>query len=73
MDFKSFTKNPVVAILFIAVCGLGYLYIDNKAVYETLIMKHEEQIQELKVELNALRKDYKVLNDKFIEALKDME
>ena len=73
MDFKSFIKNPLAAILFLCIIAISYLYINNRAVYEDIIMKHEAQIQELKHELQDLRKDYKALNDKFIETIKNME
>tara|TARA_R100000963_G_C4597813_1_gene72611 strand:- start:30 stop:251 length:222 start_codon:yes stop_codon:yes gene_type:complete len=73
MDFKAFIKNPLAAILFLCIIGLSYLYLNNVAVYEVIIMKHEVQILELKEELADLRRDYKVLNDKFIETIKSME
>ena len=73
MDFKAFIKNPLAAILFLCIIGLSYLYLNNVAVYEGVIMKHEVQILELKEELADLRRDYKVLNDKFIETIKSME
>ena len=63
----------MAAILFLCIIAISDLYINNRAVYEDIIMKHEAQIQELKHELQDLRKDYKALNDKFIETIKNME
>lgn len=73
MDFKAFIKNPLSAILFLCIIAISYLYINNRAVYEQIIMKHESEIKELKSELHALREDYQRLNDKFIRTLQDME
>ena len=73
MDFKAFIKNPLSAILFLCIIAISYLYINNRAVYEQIIMKHETEIKELKSELHALREDYQRLNDKFIRTLQDME
>ena len=73
MDFKAFIKNPLAAILFLCIIAISYLYINNRSVYESTIMKHEIQIQERKEELHELREDYKDLNDKFIETIKNME
>jgi hypothetical protein len=36
-------------------------------------MRHEAQIKELKEELHELREDYRDLNEKFIETIKNME
>ena len=73
MDFKAFIKNPLASVLFLCIIAISYLYINNRTVYEETIMKHEIQIQELKEELHELREDYKDLNDKFIETIKNME
>ena len=29
ISFKEFSKNPVVGMLFLCICGISYLYIDN--------------------------------------------
>tara|TARA_R110000751_G_scaffold293330_2_gene400872 strand:+ start:279 stop:509 length:231 start_codon:yes stop_codon:yes gene_type:complete len=73
MDFKAFIKNPLSSILFLCIIAISYLYINNRTVYEAIIMKHETQIRDLKNELHLLREDYKLLNQKFIETLRDME
>ena len=73
IDFKSFVKNPLTAILFLSLVALSYLYVDNKSVYEGIIDRHEEQIQDLKGELKSLRDDYNALNDKFIDTIRNLE
>ena len=73
MDFKAFIKNPIAAILFLCIIAISYLYINNRTVYEGVIMRHEAQIHELKEELHELREDYRELNEKFIETIKNME
>ena len=73
IDFKSFVKNPLTAILFLSLVALSYLYVDNKSVYEGIIDRHEEQIQDLKGELKSLRDDYNALNNKFIDTIRNLE
>jgi hypothetical protein len=65
VSFKEFAKNPIVALLFMCLMAIGYLYLDNKS---TLT----KQIEELQSEVNILKKDYKELNNKFILTIKDM-
>ena len=73
MDFKAFIKNPIAAILFLCIIAISYLYINNRTVYEGVILKHEAEIKELKHELHELREDYRELNEKFIETIKNMD
>jgi hypothetical protein len=63
ISFKDFLKNPIVGLLFMCLMAIGYLYYDNKS---TLT----KQIVELQQEVKMLKKDYKELNDKFIETIK---
>ena len=65
VSFKEFAKNPIVALLFMSVMAVGYLYYDNKTTLTT-------QIVELRNEIKVLKKDYKELNDKFIETIKEI-
>tara|TARA_B100000963_G_C22551552_1_gene637031 strand:- start:295 stop:525 length:231 start_codon:yes stop_codon:yes gene_type:complete len=65
VSFKEFVKNPIVALLFMSVMAIGYLYYDNKTTLTT-------QIVELRNEIKVLKKDYKELNDKFIETIKEI-
>lgn len=65
VSFKEFVKNPIVALLFMALMAVGYLYYDNKSTLTN-------QIENLQVEVVDLRKEYKELNDKFIETIKEI-
>jgi len=62
LSFNEFLKNPIVALLFMSLMAIGYLYYDNK---KTLT----GQIKSLQEEVKTLRRDYKELNDKFISTV----
>lgn len=66
VSFKDFVKNPIVALLFMCLLAIGYLYIDNKT---TLL----NQINSLQEEVNTLKTDYKILNEKFINILENIK
>lgn len=66
VSFKDFVKNPIVALLFMCLLAIGYLYIDNKT---TLL----NQINSLQEEVNTLKSDYKILNEKFINILENIK
>lgn len=65
VSFKEFAKNPIVALLFMCLMAIGYLYLDNKSTLTN-------QIEELQKEVTILKNDYKQLNDKFIVTIQDM-
>lgn len=60
MSFKEFVKNPIVALLFMALTAIGYLYYDNKTTLTN-------QIEDLKIEVNTLKEENKELRDNLIE------
>jgi len=62
VSFKEFAKNPIVALLFMALMAIGYLYYDNKS-------NLTNQVEDLRDEITILKSDYKELNDKFIETI----
>jgi hypothetical protein len=62
ISFKDFVKNPIVALLFICLLAIGYLYVDNKTTLTNEITTLQEEVKQLK-------QDYKDLNDKFIQTL----
>ena len=55
VSFKEFVKNPIVALLFICLMAIGYLYVDNKTTLTT-------QIELLRKDLEGVKKDNKSLN-----------
>jgi hypothetical protein len=62
ITFKEFLKNPIIALLFMSLMAVGYLYFDNKTTLTN-------QITGLQKEIKVLKKDYKELNDKFIDVI----
>ena len=66
INFKDFATNPIAGVLFFSLIAIGYLYVDNK----TTLTTHIKVLQE---EVIMLRDDYKKLNDKFIETLKNIK
>jgi hypothetical protein len=66
VSFKEFVSNPIVALLFMCLMAIGYLYFDNKS---TLT----DQIEDLQEEVTILKKEYKELNDKFIETIQKIK
>jgi uncharacterized protein YlxW (UPF0749 family) len=62
ISFKDFVKNPIVALLFMSLMAIGYLYYDNKSTLTS-------QVKDLQEEVRSLQRDYKQLNDKFIDTL----
>ena len=66
VSFKEFVKNPIVALLFMCLIAIAYLYIDNKSTLTN-------QIETLQEEVVTLREDYKELNDKFIKTIQTIK
>ena len=55
VSFKEFAKDPIKAILFLAVIAIMYLYIDNKLVYKNQIDKQEQRIEKLEGQVESLQ------------------
>jgi len=65
VSFKEFVKNPIVALLFMCLMAIGYLYIDNKSTLTN-------QIVELQEEVKTLKNEYKEVNEKFINTVQGL-
>jgi len=65
VSFKEFVKNPIVALLFMSLMAVGYLYYDNKSALTN-------QVEMLQEEVKTLQGDYKALNEKFITTLEKL-
>jgi hypothetical protein len=65
VSFKEFLKNPIVALLFMALMAVGYLYIDNRS---TLT----KQITTLQKQVEILQADYKELDNEFKQTLRGL-
>ena len=66
VSFEQFKKNPVSAIAFLLVLGVGYLYMDVKTSFN-------ERITELKTEITEVKNDYKVLQDKYLHLIEEIK
>jgi len=53
MDFKSFSKNPIVGTLFLVLIAISYLYLDVKSTFKEQINSQNSKVEKLegKVEL----------------------
>lgn len=65
VNLKDFAANPLAGGLFFCIIAIGYLYIDNKTTLTNQIIALQEEVI-------VLKHDYKKLNDKFIETLKNI-
>lgn len=54
VSFKEFSKNPVIGTLFIALCGIGYLYIDGRNMNTEIISAQNKKISVLEVKIDRL-------------------
>ena len=68
ISFKEFASDPVKAMLFIALIAIGYLYLDNKSVYQDQIDNQKGEIIELKNEVKELRGLWMEFNKKATES-----
>lgn len=65
INFKDFASNPIAGVLLLSLIAIGYLYVDNKTTLTN-------QIKVLQEEVITLRDDYKTLNNKFIETIRNI-
>jgi len=66
ISFKDFVRNPIVALLFMCLMAIGYLYVDNRNALTT-------QIEGLQTEVKELREENKILNQKIIDILSALD
>jgi outer membrane murein-binding lipoprotein Lpp len=64
VTFKEFSKDPVKAVLFLALMAIMYLYIDNKMTYKNQIKDLTSQVQKLENKVDTLQ-------NKLIDAIKE--
>lgn len=64
ISYTDFLKNPIVGLLFMCLLAIGYLYIDNRN-------NLTRQIEDLQMEVKALKTDNERLNNKIIDFLKN--
>jgi hypothetical protein len=54
VSFEQFAKDPLKAIMFLVVCAVGYLYVDNKMNLNAQIEKCDKNVQELNLKTDIL-------------------
>lgn len=54
VSFKDFAKNPVVGTLFIAICGIGYMYMDSKNQNDAIMEAQNKKIHILELKVDKL-------------------
>ena len=66
ISFKEFVQNQIVALLFMCLMSIGYLYMDNRNTLTT-------QVENLQLEVKTLKEENKKLNEKIIIILTTLE
>lgn len=54
ITFKEFVKQPILAILFVLLCAIGYLYVDQKLFYNAQIEAQGQKIEKLELKVEQL-------------------
>ena len=56
IDFKDFAKDPVKGLLFIVLLAVGYIYYDNKQIYQKQTDEYKAKYYECWSKVEALEK-----------------
>lgn len=64
VSFKDFAKQPIIAILYIALMAIGYLYIDIRISYNKRDKERIETIAEQNIKINKLYGEVGFLTDR---------
>ena len=54
ITFKEFAKNPIAGLMFLCIIAVGYLYVDQKVIYENRIETQEKKIEQLEIKVEQL-------------------
>jgi len=54
MDFKTFSKNPIIATMFLVIIGISALYIDIRSTFHDQIEKQGIKIEKLESKMDAM-------------------
>ena len=54
INFEQFAKDPLKAIMFLVVCAVGYLYVDNKMNLNSQIDKCDKNLQQVYQKIDVL-------------------
>lgn len=55
MDFKTFSKNPIVATLFLVLIAVSYLYIDVRSTFKEQISSQNEKVLRLEEKVDIMQ------------------
>jgi hypothetical protein len=54
VSFEQFAKDPLKAIMFLVVCAVGYLYVDNKMNLTSQIEKCDKNVEQVYKKVDGL-------------------
>lgn len=54
VSFEQFAKDPLKAIMFLVVCAVGYLYVDNKMNLTSQIEKCDKNVEQVYKKVDLL-------------------
>jgi len=54
VSFEQFAKDPLKAIMFLVVCAVGYLYVDNKMNLTSQIEKCDKNVEQVYKKVDVL-------------------
>lgn len=55
VSFKDFAKNPIVATLFIVLCGISALYIDVRSTFKDQITSQGVKVEKLDEKVDIMQ------------------
>lgn len=55
MDFKTFARNPIVATLFLVLCGISGLYIDIRTTFKDQATSQNVRIEKIEGRLDLVQ------------------
>ena len=55
VSFKQFTSNPIVATLFIVLCGISALYIDVRSTFKDQITSQGVKVEKLDEKVDIMQ------------------
>jgi hypothetical protein len=73
VSFEQFSKDPIKAMLFIVVCVVLYLYVDNKTAYQNQIVAERETNKKQEIRIKVLEDKVDTLTLKLIDCAKYMK
>jgi putative Mn2+ efflux pump MntP len=57
ISYKEFLKNPIMAIFFMAIIGLTYMYRENKSAYKEIIKTYKEDKTKYEIRISFLERE----------------